>query len=153
MYPAAFPSTVTSNSVTEAVLSSYVNVNAGGLYISAYGNENNLAEIKSGSGGLISVAVARPATVNNSVTRAIIESSTADYEIVVGDFFVTSTHYAYFNTIANTVHATAVGYSGAWTSNDVDAVVSVDVGENVHVISEDITIDTYNYIYKEELDR
>ena len=149
--PGGISSTVTSNSLTESILSSYVNVNAGGLYIKAYGNENNLAEITSGSGGLVSVAVAVPATVNNSDTRIIIESSTADYQIVVDDFYANATHYAYFNTIANTVHATAIGYSGAWISNDVNADVSVDVGENVHVISEDITIDAYNYIYKEEL--
>ena len=119
---------VTSNSTTESILGSDVSVTADGLFISAYGDEDNYAESFSGSGGLISGAAAESTTNNNSVTRAIIQNSPGDAAINVGDFYMTVTHIANFNAKADTTHASAVGFSGAWATNYVDAVVKGKCG-------------------------
>ncbi|MCA9197241.1 MAG: hypothetical protein KDA87_06870, partial [Planctomycetales bacterium] len=112
------------------------------LQINAAGDDFNHARSEAGSGGLVSGAASFASTDANSNTRAFIADGSAGNtgQIEVASLLIQATHNARFDSSTNSLQASAVGFSGSWATNDVDATVVADVGNYADIVTQDVQI-------------
>ena len=135
-----------------AGLGTGVNVNASLLNIIAGGTDENYADSLSGSGSLLaSLAASKAETSGISTTKAFIDDGMNDSRIEVGQLNMTADHTAQSNAKANSFNAGLLGMSGAKTINNTTADVLVDIGNDLDILAEGLTIQAMNNTLKPDL--
>lgn len=139
-------STATATTTTEARVGKGVSVSGGSLRVEALGLDDDYAGASSGSGGLISGAAASADVVSRTTTRAWIEGNDIGNRklIDVQSLAVRAEHVATVNSRANSINAAALGLSGAWATNTINATVSASIGDHALVSTRDLTVDAAN---------
>jgi filamentous hemagglutinin family protein len=135
-----------------AGLGAGVNVNAALLNINAGGTDENYADSLSGSGSLLaSLAASRAETNGTSTTKAFIDDGMNDSLIEVGQLNMTADHTAQSNAKANSFNAGLLGMSGATTTNNTIADVLVDIGNDLDILAEGLSVQAMNNTLKPDL--
>lgn len=138
--------TATSTTRTEAHLGQNVTVTGGTLRIEALGRDDDYAGSASGSGGLLSGAAASADVVSRTHTRAWIEGNDAasSRRIDVESLEISADHTAFVNSRASSINAAALGLSGAWATNTVEAGVEAAIGDHALVDTRDLAVRAVN---------
>ncbi|MDX9755232.1 MAG: hypothetical protein RBU29_14800, partial [bacterium] len=119
--------TVSTNTTSYAYVGGKVNLQAGTVQVAASGSSDGFADAISGSGGVVSGVSTEAKTNNTSVTKSEIrQGSTINARSVE----LLADHITLFNGTADSVNASVVGGSGAYTTHDVDSVVEIFVGDS-----------------------
>ena len=121
-------------------------VTGGSLRVEAHGLDDDFAGASSGSGGLVSGAAASADVVSRTTTRAWIDGNDAGNRkrIDVQSLAIAAEHTATVNSRANSINAAALGLSGAWATNTVNATVAATIGDHALVDTKDLTLDAIN---------
>ncbi|MDM0029447.1 leukotoxin LktA family filamentous adhesin [Variovorax saccharolyticus] len=139
----------TSNTVTQALVGDGVQIGAPiatpallmtSLLVSADGNDRNIANAESGSGGLVSGAAATATTSSTSNTLATTGSGDNAHSLSASTLTLQATHRTDYNATVSSVNASVVGASGAQAVNGVDSTVAATVGADGRVGGNDITL-------------
>lgn len=131
-----------SNSNTTSRLGA-VELNGGSLELKALGEDINYADSTAGSGGIVAGAAADSRTDSISNLNAIIDGEAVAY---TDDFKIIAEQLTDYNSRANSINAAVVGYSGAYTKNDVDATVKALLGDQVKIYTTGIDIQATNSV-------
>ncbi|AOX01713.1 hypothetical protein BJP34_21745 [Moorena producens PAL-8-15-08-1] len=134
--------TAFSNNQTQVTLGQNVTINAGTLNLTATGSDTNTAETTAGGGGLISGRAADTSTDSISNTTIEIKNTTSTTKIDAETINIQASQTTNFDGKANSVNASVLGGSGAYSNNDVNADVLIDIGDNI-TITATKTLDIY----------
>jgi len=127
------------------------------LSISATGKDTNFALSEAGSGGLVAGAGAEANVDADSTTRAYIADD-ADPDdskkttLEVSSLNITADHTARFDSQTDTIQASAVGFSGSWATNTVDATTEAFIGSHADVTTQNLVVDAVNTSRKDLVD-
>jgi len=116
------------------------------LTISASGTDYNFARSEAGSGGLVAGAAAEANVDADSTTRAYIAdgTSTNHSTLEVTRLNINAAHTAKFDSQTDTFQASAVGFSGSWATNDVNATAEAQIGNNAKITTYDLIVEATN---------
>ncbi|MEP0981787.1 Ig-like domain-containing protein [Leptolyngbya sp. FACHB-17] len=151
-----------SSLTTQAYLDNGVNVTAKDLKIQAIGNDYNYANAIAGGGGVISGQAATGSTDSASTAKVRIEdgdTTSGNVEIKISNAIdILADQTTKFNSKANSVNASVVGGSGAYTENTVNSTASVTIGvdpdntvQNLVINAASLTVNAIQTILKPEL--
>ncbi|MBD1822859.1 DUF4347 domain-containing protein [Cyanobacteria bacterium FACHB-DQ100] len=151
-----------SSLTTQAYLDNGVNVTAKDLKIQAIGNDYNYANAIAGGGGVVSGRAATGSTDNASTAKVRIEdgdTTSGNVEIKISNAIdILADQTTKFNSKSNSVNASVVGGSGAYTENTVNSTASVTIGtdtdntvQNLVINAASLTVNANQTILKPEL--
>ena len=117
----------------------------GVIYVVANGEATNKATVVTGSGGVGAVD-AGVATTNDVVwTAAEIKNDGALRRVYAGDIIVSASHTSNFTGTVDGTQVAAVGFSGSFVNNTVNAPVTVNIGDGLRLNSQgDIRLFAYS---------
>jgi hypothetical protein len=124
----------------------------GSFELFAGGTDDNYADATAGAGGVVGVAGASAKTRNTSHTTAEIKDNLAVAAASDVDLLdISADHLARYNAKVDATGAGAVGISAARADNEVNAWVNANVGDNVVITANDISIEALNRSEKASL--
>ena len=139
-----------STTTTTALLSDMVGVTGGAVRLVADGDDANVANAESGSGGLIAGAAASASTASTSTVRAAADTSTTSAKYLIsalgGDVEISATHSASFAGKVDSTQASLAGASGATLSHAVNANVDAHLGDDAYVRAANLAISANNLL-------
>ena len=139
--------TASAGTTKSATLTDMVGVTAGTLTVRATGNDLNTAEAVAGSGGLVAGSAAEANTVYNGQTHASIAASAPGQAFTVnvtGDAKVEANQTTRFAGYVDSRQASLAGSSGAALSHRVTSAVSSEVGNDITLLAENLTVRALN---------
>jgi filamentous hemagglutinin family protein len=142
-----------SNTSTHATLGNGVLVaSIGGLTglldVRATSSDDNLAQARSGSGGLVAGSAASVGTDSVADTRAGVGSGDPAHSLNAVRFNLVADHTSTFNGKVNSVSASAVGASGSAANHAVDSTVIASIADNARINANHVDIDASNRAHK-----
>jgi len=140
----AYKASATSDSRTDTLIKA-VELKSGYLDFKSIGSDTNKSYAKSGTGAIISGAAAKATTDTYSDLNLKIAKG-ALIDVRLGNSNLQATHNTYFNSQANSINASLVGKSGAYTTNTVLSSVNLDIEDDVQIINRGANILSENNI-------
>ncbi len=120
------------------------------LSISANGDDINLADAVSGSGGLVAGAAASANTSTGGGASATIADNSGPGTVLdVSSLTITAQHTAEFDGQTNTFQADALGYSGSWANNTDSSTVNAHIGNYAQVVTQNVQVLATNVTKKD----
>ena len=141
-----------SNTTTTSTVVNMNGITAGGLNITATGDDKNFSTAVAGSGGIVAGAASSSDTSTTSTTEASATTTggagnTYVIDVSTGLVDINATHTGNFGGTVDSTQASLVGASGADLDHQVLSTVKAELGDYASVRATNLTIEAKNNVF------
>jgi len=120
--------------------------------ITANSTDTSFAKSYSGAGGVVAGEAASADVNSNAITRAYLadgSSASPSGTLNVSSLTINAEHTENFDTLVNTEQASALGFSGAWTINQINSTTEAVIGSYTTINTQNLDVTATNNINKD----
>jgi hypothetical protein len=120
--------------------------------ITANSTDTSFAKSYSGAGGVVAGEAASADVNSNAITRAYladVSSASPSGTLNVSSLTINAEHTENFDTLVNTEQASALGFSGAWTINQINSTTEAVIGSYTTINTQNLDVTATNNINKD----